>query len=104
MKKGLFLLIFLALILGILAPVWADSDPYNVQVKQLYAQPDGRSKLVYQIPIEVKLLDVSEDANWYKVKIQFNLGIASFKYSGWAYIPVGDILAEREEAKVATSK
>lgn len=104
MKKAFAILIFLALILGILAPAWADSDPYNVQVKQLYAQPDGRSKLVYQIPIDVKMLDVSEDANWYKVKIQFNLGIVSFKYTGWAYIPVGEILAERAGKEIATLK
>lgn len=104
MKKAWLLLLFLALLLGILAPAWADKDPYDQPIKQLYARPDGRSKIVYEIPIEVKMLDVSEDANWYKVKIQFNLGIACFKFTGWAYIPVGDILADRAESKVATLK
>jgi len=103
-KKALTLLFFLALILGICGAAWADKDPYNQQIKQLYARPDGRSKIVYEIPIEVKMLDVSEDANWYKVKIQFNLGPVCFNYSGWAYIPVGDILADRAQPNVATLK
>ncbi|MFA4966892.1 MAG: hypothetical protein WC624_01565 [Candidatus Margulisiibacteriota bacterium] len=105
MKKAVILLIFFALISGIFAPVFA-ADPYSHQVKSLYSKPDGNSSIVYNLPIEVKMLDVSEDANWYKVKIQFNLGPICMKYSGWAYIPVGDILAEREanKAVAATSK
>jgi len=75
------------------------ADPYNFQVKTLYANPGADNKVVYDIPIEVRMLDASEDMNWYKVKIQFNLGPACFKYTGWAYIPVGSIIAEREAKK-----
>jgi hypothetical protein len=105
MKKALFLIVVFTILAGIFIPALA-ADPYNHQVKSLYSKPDGNSAVVYNLPIEVKMLDVSQDANWYKVKIQFNLGLACFKYVGWAYIPVGDILAEREANKqiAATSK
>lgn len=100
MKKAAYVIVVFAIIMGIFAPVFADSTPYNHEIKKLYSAPGTESKIVYDIPLEVKLLDVSEDANWYKVKIQFYLGPACFKYSGWTYIPVGKILAEREAAKI----
>jgi hypothetical protein len=103
MIRAIFLALIFAIIAGFIAPVWA-VDPYNHQVRSLYAQPDGNSKVVYNIPIEVRMLDVSDDANWYKVKIQFNLGLASFNFAGWAYIPVGQILAERSRVAVNPSK
>ncbi|MBI5701610.1 hypothetical protein HZC34_07225 [Candidatus Saganbacteria bacterium] len=69
----------------------------SVGIKELYSAPSSQSKLVYQIPMEVKLLDVSEDTNWYKVSIKFNIGPMEFRYSGWTNIPIGTILAERAE-------
>jgi hypothetical protein len=102
MKKALALAIILMSLVLCLAPAWAaEPTPYSLKVKQLYAAPDGRSKVVFDIPVDVKLLDISEDANWYRVFIQFNLGPACFRYTGWAYIPVGTILAERDAKKVA---
>lgn len=79
--------------------------PSDMKVKELYAEPNNESKIVYQIPMDVKLLDVSEDANWYKVAIKFNFGPAEFKYTGWAHIPVGRLLADRaaEKAKFANA-
>ncbi|OGC16128.1 hypothetical protein A2526_05700 [candidate division WOR-1 bacterium RIFOXYD2_FULL_36_8] len=87
------------LIILFLLPVfgYAQNEPYNIDVKSLYSDPDGNSKLVYEIPIEVKLLDISKDANWYKVYLKFFLGPIEFKSIGWAYIPIGTILAEREK-------
>lgn len=104
MKKALAISICLIMFFGISTPIFAGETPYNYKVKQLYAKPDGRSKIVYDIPIEVKLLDVSEDANWYKVYLEFSLGLIRFNYSGWAYIPVGKLLAEREATKAAISE
>jgi hypothetical protein len=103
MKRAILLAAIFAVIAGFFVPTLA-VEPYNHQVRSLYAKPDGTSKVVYNIPIEVRMLDVSEDANWYKVKIQFNLGLASFNFSGWAYIPVGQILAERGRVAVNPSK
>lgn len=103
MKQAILLAMIFAVLAGYFVPSFA-VDPYNHQVRSLYDRPDGTSKIVYNIPIEVRMLDVSDDANWYKVKIQFNLGLASFNFSGWAYIPVGQILAERNRVAVNPSK
>ena len=96
---ALISIIFLGMIISC---SYAGNDPLSFKVKELYASP-GSSKVVYSIPIDVSMLDVSEDGNWYKVYLKFNLGPLEFKYTGWAYIPVGDILAERENAKVANA-
>lgn len=83
----------------------AAKDPPDFPIKKIYAQASEKSEVVYEIPIEVKLLDVSRDANWYKVKIAFDLGIlGKYSYVGWIQIPVGDILAGRETQKLASKK
>lgn len=96
MKKALMILLSI-IILGGMVLAAAAKDPYDLKVQKLYSTPDEKSNLVYSIPIEVKLLDVSSDANWYKVKISFNLGPLGYTYTGWAQIPVGEILASRAE-------
>ncbi|MGB9613055.1 MAG: hypothetical protein ACPL4K_02615 [Candidatus Margulisiibacteriota bacterium] len=101
MKRALIILLSLLLLSGaVLALQAVKSEPYDLQVKKLYSAPDENSNLVYNIPIEVKLLDISEDSNWYKVKISFSLGPLSYTYVGWAQIPVGEILTARSH-KVA---
>ena len=100
MIRAIILTLIFVIIAGFIVPLWA-ADPYNHQIRSLYAQPDGNSKVVYNIPIEVKMLDVSDDANWYKVKLQFYLGPACFKFTGWAYIPVGQILVDRNRLAAA---
>ena len=95
MKKILVLLLLLSALIG--CAVAATKDPYNLEVKKLYSAPDENSQLIFNIPIEVKLLDVSTDANWGKVKIAFNLGPLCYTYIGWVKIPVGEILASRME-------
>jgi hypothetical protein len=104
MKKAVYLLLIFAFIIGYFGVSPAADEPYDLRVKTLYAAPGANNKVVYDIPIDVKMLDISDDMNWYKVKIQFNLGPACFKYTGWAYIPVGQILAERyEKSKIAAT-
>jgi hypothetical protein len=71
--------------------------PLNVGIKQLRSAPFEDADLVYQIPIDVSLLDISLDGNWYKVKITYNLGFLSYTYVGWANIPVGQIMSDREK-------
>ncbi len=101
MKRASAILLLLLILAGLtFAAETAKKDPYELQVKKLYATPDEESNLIYSIPIEVKLLDVSADGNWHKVKISFNLGPLGYTYVGWAKIPVGEILASRTE-KVA---
>lgn len=94
MKKALVILLSMIL-LGSAVFAAAAKDPYNIQVKKLYSTPDEESNLIYNIPIEVKLLDISDNGDWYKVKISFNLGPLGYTYVGWTKIPVGEILAAR---------
>jgi hypothetical protein len=47
---------------------------------------------VYEIPIEVTLLGITEDLNWYRVRIKFEFGFIKNDYSGWVNIPVGTLL------------
>ncbi len=94
MKKTL---IFLTLVLALAGAVFAAADPYSLEVKKVYSAPDENSQVIFAIPIEVRLLDISSDANWGKVKIAFNLGPLCYTYVGWVKIPVGEIVASRLE-------
>ena len=71
-------------------------DPYEIPIQQVFAEPDEESRLLYEIPIEVTLLDVSEDANWFKVRISFVFGPFHYTYVGWTPLPIGKIIIERE--------
>ncbi|MCX5750456.1 MAG: hypothetical protein NT099_02105 [Candidatus Saganbacteria bacterium] len=61
----------------------------DLQVKRLHAEPSEASNVVFEFPIEVKLLGYTEDRNWYKFKVSFNLGLVNFTYVGWAKVPIG---------------
>ena len=104
MKRAFIILLLTAVLGGLAFAAAAPKDPYGLQVKKLYSTPDENSNLIYSIPIDVKLLDISEDGNWYKVKIAYAFGPFSYTYVGWAEIPVGSILAARigKTAKVAS--
>jgi len=101
--KKLLISALVIMLLGGVALAAAAKDPLDIQVKKFYSAPDEESNLVYSIPIEVKLLDVSADGNWHKVKISFSLGPLGYTYVGWTKIPVGEILAAREE-KIAKAE
>lgn len=103
LKKTICILLLFGFVIGFSGASFA-GDPYSHQIKTLRFAPDPDARVVYNLPIEVKMLDVSEDANWYKVRISFYLGPINFVYSGWTYIPVGQILTERyENSKIALS-
>jgi len=95
MKKTLIFLLLILALAGVACA--AATDPYNLEVKKVYSAPDENSQVIFAIPIEVRLLDVSNDANWGKVKIAFNLGPLCYTYVGWVKIPVGEIVASRLE-------
>jgi len=81
---------------GLSAAFAVGTQPIDIPVKTLYSAPSDSSNVIYQIPIEVKLLDISEDGNWYKVKIAYRLGPLYYNYVGWTNLPLYDILAERQ--------
>lgn len=101
MKRVLFVSIIIAILAGgVLASTPAAKDPLAYPVQNLYAAPDEDSTLIYKIPINVEVVDVSPDANWHKVKISYHIGPLSYTYVGWVKVPVGDLQAARIE-KVA---
>jgi hypothetical protein len=73
----------------------AGNDPLDLTIKEIYLTPSKNASLVFKIPIEVRLLDISSDCNWYKVKISFSLGPLCYTYTGWVNIPVGQVVAEK---------
>jgi hypothetical protein len=75
----------------------SDESPLNYSIKELHAAPTEDSGIIYEIPVDVVLLDISEDANWHKVKISFSIGPFSYTYVGWAKIPVGQTIVDREK-------
>jgi len=101
MKKWIAILLLIAVLFTAKAALANEKDPLEVSVKTLYSAPLEDSNVIYDIPLEVKLLDISEDGNWYKVKISFYIGPFGYTYVGWANIPVARILAEREAAEIA---
>ena len=76
--------------------ILAEEKSLDYPVKTLYSAPSEDSNLIFEIPIEVKLLDISECANWHKVKIAFSIGPFKYTYVGWAKIPIGQTIVERE--------
>jgi len=80
-------------------------NPLDVSIKQLRSAPFEDSDLVYEVPIDVSLLDISLDGNWCKVAITYNVGPLGYTYVGWAHIPVRQVLSDREKrpTEIATS-
>jgi len=70
----------------------SSSNPLDISLKKLFAGPSDTTKIVFEIPIEVKILDVSSDFDWYKVNISFKLGPFEQSHTGWVKIPFDEIL------------
>lgn len=89
MKKSVRILIIIASFLALESLAFAGSKtPLSLPIKELYSAPSENSNLIYSVPVEVKLLDISEDGNWYKVKLSYAIGPFSYSYVGWANIPI----------------
>lgn len=97
MKKLIAITILICLFAAFSGAFAEEEGRLALPIKQLFSEPSDDAFIVFEIPIEVALLEISEDANWYKVKISYGIGPFVYTYVGWAPIPVGDILSEREE-------
>lgn len=97
MRAAAIILLSLILLSALALSGSAMIDPYDYPIVKLYKEATTYSNEVYKIPIEVKLLDLSEDLTWFKVKIKFSLGPLNFDYVGWTYLPVSKLLAEKAE-------
>jgi hypothetical protein len=97
MKKLIAIIILISVFLAGQAALASEEGPLDIPVKKLYSAPIDNSNLILDIPIEVKLLDISPDGNWYKVKISYNIGPFGYTYVGWSHIPVMDVILVRDE-------
>ncbi len=77
--------------------VIAQEEPLNFPIKTLYSAPYEDADVVYDIPIDVTLLDVSLDGNWHKVSISYGIGPLQYTYVGWTKIPINQIITDREK-------
>jgi len=103
MQKRIALVIILSMFYAMgMANIAHAKDPLNQPIKQLYSAPSEDSDKVFEIPIEVMLLDMSDDGDWYKVRIAYSIGPFNFSYVGWTKIPFADILAKKSEAELAS--
>ena len=98
MKKWIAVILLLSISIALAgsAALAEAKEPLNIEVKQLRSAPMEDANLVFDIPCEVRLLDVSADGNWYKVKIAFYIGPFGYTYVGWTYLPTSEILAKRD--------
>ena len=95
--SGKFTSLAMALFLSAGTTLAAELTPVNYPIKSVYSAPSEDSNLIYRIPIEINLLDVSPDGNWYKIRLSYRIGPLCPTFVGWAKIPVGDIMAQREK-------
>jgi hypothetical protein len=90
MIKKLACLFLLVCVLVAAAPASQAFVPFKNQLKTMYAEPDPTSEVVFVFPLEITMLGMAEDLNWFKVKIKFELAFIRYEYTGWVNIPVGD--------------
>ncbi|MFH1542335.1 MAG: hypothetical protein ABIE84_04515 [bacterium] len=80
--------------------VWAnfltEKTPLNYDIKTLRSEPNNDSSIIYKFPIEVSLLDISEDGDWYKVSINYMIGPFIYTYVGWTHLPINTLKAKLE--------
>lgn len=63
----------------------ASNIELGIPIKKLLAYPDESAKVVYEIPIEVKLLERTPDKRWYKARIAFDF-LGHYQYDGWCKV------------------
>lgn len=73
--------IILLIILGLLcSPVKA-----SYSINRLYEQPSLTSKVVFEIPIKITIIERQED--WFLVEAEWNFFLATGKVRGWIKVP-----------------
>ena len=97
MRRAIAILLLILVVLTLRTPFAAENEANVLPIQKLYTEPTEGSNLVLDIPIEVKLLDVSENLDWYKVKIAYRIGPFKYEYIGWAHIPINDFILQKAE-------
>ena len=90
-------IIGLGFIALIIFQLYSLADQFNPQqIKKILASPTKNASVNFEIPMDVTILDVTDDLNWYKVKIGFDF-LGHHEYQGWSYIPIGNYIRENEK-------
>ena len=102
-RIALTLLIFCLITAFFVCFVYAEESytAFKMPFKKLLSEPRKDANLVYEIPVDVKLLGISADKNWYKVCIEFDIiFIGHHKFTGWVFAPIEDQIKLAEEKEV----
>jgi hypothetical protein len=89
-----------ALLVSLALPLLANESNvyFKLPVKKLLAEPKEDAHMLYEFPIDVRMLGVTEDLNWFKLSVEFDLlFLGHYKYTGWVHAPLGDILRESDQ-------
>ncbi len=97
-RKYIFLLLLLFVLVGSGLPAlsWTEEDaiPFDLLVPKMLAAPSLEAEPVFVFPIARRLLAMTPDRKWYKVKIMYDLPlIGHFEYLGWCYAPIDEKLS-----------
>lgn len=58
---------------------------FNIPIKKLFEEPDESSRVVYDVPVNIDLTGMTQDGEWYKVKVSYNF-LGYFEYEGWCRV------------------
>lgn len=96
MRKTIAVLTIFTIILMGNTLAAAQSNSLKIPIKKLYSAPKEDSKLIFDVPMEVNIIEISEDGNWVRVEVSYSFGLLSNSFKGWTYIPLSEIMANKE--------
>jgi len=70
---------------------------FDYPVKRLLDKPSAEANVNFEIPIDVRIIGMTPDKNWFKVKIAYDLVfLGRYEYTGWVYAPIENVAASAE--------
>jgi hypothetical protein len=96
MKKSIAIFTLFTIILMGNTLAVAQNNSLKIPIKKLYSAPKENSKLIFDVPMEVNIIEISEDGNWVRVEVSYSFGLLSNSFEGWTYIPLSEIMAKKE--------
>ena len=101
MRKLSFLIVIILIIGGFYSGLtvaaagqtWSEQEiiALDIPVTQMLAEPTAEASANFIFPIDLKILSMTPDHNWFKVRIAYTLPLVGhFEYSGWCYVPLGE--------------
>jgi len=62
-----------------------DFSAFDIPVKRLFAEPDDKSPVVYDVPVNINLTGRTADNGWYRIKVSYSF-FGYFEYEGWCRV------------------